>query len=48
MKLGFERLDQLPMEGVRVVHQGVEGAYSMRRPFSILERKQKFYHVAQF
>ena len=27
-KLGFEQLDRLPVEGVRVVHQGVEGAYS--------------------
>ena len=48
MKLGFERLDQLPMEGVRVVHQGVEGAYSHAAAIQYFGEKAEIYHVARF
>lgn len=48
MKLGFERLDQLPMEGVRVVHQGVEGAYSHAAAIQYFGEKTEIYHVARF
>ena len=48
MKLGFERLDQLPMEGVRVVHQGVEGAYSHAAAIQYFREKAEIYHVARF
>ena len=48
LKLGFERLDQLPMEGVRVVHQGVEGAYSHAAAIQYFGEKAEIYHVARF
>ena len=48
MKLGFERLDQLPLEGVRVVHQGVEGAYSHAAAIQYFGEKAEIYHVARF
>ena len=48
MKLGFERLDQLPMEGVRMVHQGVEGAYSHAAAIQYFGEKAEIYHVARF
>ena len=48
MKLGFERLDQLPMESVRVVHQGVEGAYSHAAAIQYFGEKAEIYHVARF
>ncbi len=48
MKLGFERLDHLPMEGVRVVHQGVEGAYSHAAAIQYFGEKAEIYHVARF
>ena len=48
MKLGFERLDSLPMEGVRVVHQGVEGAYSHAAAIQYFGEKASIYHVARF
>ena len=48
MKLGFERLDQLPMEGVRVVHQGVEGAYSHAAAIQYFGEKAEIYLVARF
>ena len=47
-KLGFEQLDRLPMEGVRVVHQGVEGAYSHAAAIQYFGEKAEIYHVARF
>ncbi|MEQ2563915.1 prephenate dehydratase domain-containing protein [Ventrimonas sp. CLA-AP-H27] len=48
MKLGFERLDKLPVEGVRVVHQGVEGAYSHAAAIQYFGKNAEIYHVARF
>ena len=48
LKLGFERLDKLPMDGVRVVHQGVEGAYSHAAAVQYFGENASIYHVAQF
>ncbi len=48
MKLGFERLDKLPMDGIRVVHQGVEGAYSHAAALQYFGENANIYHVAQF
>ena len=47
-KLGFEQLDRLPVEGVRVVHQGVEGAYSHAAAIQYFGRNAEIYHVARF
>ena len=47
-KLGFEQLDRLPVEGVRVVHQGVEGAYSHAAAIQYFGEKAEIYHVARF
>ena len=48
MKLGFERLDKLPVEGVRVVHQGVEGAYIHAAAIQYFGKDAEIYHVARF
>ena len=48
LKLGFERLDKLPMDGVRVVHQGVEGAYSHAAALQYFGENASIYHVAHF
>ncbi len=48
VKLGFERLDSIPMEHVRVVHQGVEGAYSHAAAIQYFGENTEIYHVARF
>lgn len=48
LKLGFERLDKLPMDGVRVAHQGVEGAYSHAAALQYFGENASIYHVAHF
>lgn len=48
VKLGFERLDSIPMEHVRVVHQGVEGAYSHAAAIQYFGEEAEIYHVARF
>lgn len=48
LKLGFERLDKLPMDGARVVHQGVEGAYSHAAALQYFGENASIYHVAHF
>ncbi|WP_347560852.1 prephenate dehydratase domain-containing protein [Clostridium sp. OM02-18AC] len=47
-KLGFDCLDKLPMEGVRVVYQGVEGAYSHAAAIKYFGEHANMYHVPQF
>ena len=41
-------LDKLPMEGVRVVYQGVEGAYSHAAAIKYFGEHANMYHVPQF
>ncbi len=48
VKLGFERLDSIPMDHVRVVHQGVEGAYSHAAAIQYFGEQTEIYHVARF
>ncbi len=48
MKLGFERLEKLPMDGIRVVHQGVEGAYSHAAALQYFGEHANIYHVPHF
>ena len=43
-----ELLQLLPVEGVRVVHQGVEGAYSHAAAIQYFGRNAEIYHVARF
>lgn len=47
-KLGFDCLDKLPMDGIRIVHQGVEGAYSHAAALQYFGEDANIYHVPQF
>lgn len=46
--LGFERVESLPLEGKRVVHQGVEGAYSHEAALRYFGKEADIYHVKHF
>ena len=43
--LGFEEIPSLPKEGVRVVYQGVEGAYSHGASIQFFGENTEMYHV---
>ncbi len=47
-KLGYEQVEKLPMDGVRVVYQGVEGAYSHAAALQYFGEETELYHVLTF
>lgn len=46
--LGYEQVEKLPMDGVRVVYQGVEGAYSHAAALQYFGENTDLYHVLTF
>lgn len=48
MDIGFTQVDELPMEGIRVVYQGLEGAYSHAATLSYFGEEVNAYHVPLF
>ncbi len=44
-ELGFKQIDRLPVEGARVVYQGVEGAYSHEAAMAYFGDDADCYHV---
>lgn len=46
--LGYEQVEQLPIDGARVVYQGVEGAYSHAAALQFFGENADFYHVLTF
>lgn len=48
IELGFERVRELPTEGVRVVYQGVEGAYQHAATLQYFGEHVDAYHVQTF
>lgn len=47
-ELGFQKVDQLKLDGVRVVYQGVEGAYSHAATLQFFGMDADAYHVERF
>lgn len=47
-KLGFEKVDALKLDNVRVVYQGVEGAYSHAAALQFFGENANVYHVERF
>lgn len=47
-KLGYEQVERLPMDGVRVVYQGVEGAYSHAAALQYFGEGTDLCHVLTF
>lgn len=48
MDLGFQKVQSLPVEGARIVYQGVEGAYSHAATLQYFGRDADVYHVPTF
>lgn len=48
IELGFRRIDELKTDGVRVVYQGVEGAYSHAATLQFFGMNVDAYHVERF
>lgn len=48
MELGFEKVTDIPKTDVRVVHQGVEGAYSHAATLMYFGKDADIYHVHTF
>lgn len=48
IELGFRRIDELKTDGVRVVYQGVEGAYSHAATLQFFGMDADAYHVERF
>lgn len=46
--LGYEQVEKLPMDGVRVVYQGAEGAYGHAAALQYFGEKADIYHVPTF
>ena len=42
---GFQKIDRIPVEGARVVYQGVEGAYSHEAPMAYFGEDADAFHV---
>ncbi len=48
VSLGFEKVKELPVRGKRIVHQGVEGAYSHAAALQYFGWDADIYHVESF
>ena len=46
--LGYQQVEELPLEGVRVVYQGVEGAYSHGAALQFFGKDTELFHVQTF
>lgn len=46
--LGFEKVDHIPIEGKKVVFQGLEGAYSHAAALQYFGNQAEFFHVKRF
>ena len=46
--LGYQQVEQLPVNGVRVVYQGVEGAYSHGAALQFFGKETELFHVQTF
>lgn len=47
-RLGYEQVEQLPMDGIRVVYQGVEGAYGHAAALQYFGEEADICHVPTF
>ena len=46
--LGYQQVEQIPVNGVRVVYQGVEGAYSHGAALQFFGKETELFHVQTF
>lgn len=48
LDIGFSQVDKLPADGIRVVYQGLEGAYSHAAALTYFGSETELYHVPLF